>query len=115
MKGSGLTIGQTDNTRCAVEASGIGLHTAVPFSTQACPAPPERIRLHSDRPWSFEIPAARVGRALFLRDTLMRTGVMLSTLSSCCGSAWRGGDNVYIEVDNLEIPIMEARLKPSRT
>jgi UDP-3-O-[3-hydroxymyristoyl] N-acetylglucosamine deacetylase len=57
----------------------------------------------------FEIPAtvesvAHCGYA----TTLMRTGVMLSTVEHLL-SALRGlgVDNVYIEVDNLEIPILD--------
>ncbi len=57
----------------------------------------------------FEIPAtvesvAHCGYA----TTLMRTGVMLSTVEHLL-AALRGSnvDNVFIEVDNLEIPIMD--------
>src|SRR6202040_4441718 len=57
----------------------------------------------------FEIPAtvesvANCGYA----TTLMRTGVMLSTVEHLL-SALRGLgiDNAFIEVDNLEIPIMD--------
>src|SRR5437660_132466 len=57
----------------------------------------------------FEIPAtvesvANCGYA----TTLMRTGVMLSTVEHLL-SALRGLgiDNTFIEVDNLEIPIMD--------
>ena len=57
----------------------------------------------------FEIPAtvesvAHCGYA----TTLMRTGVMLSTVEHLL-AALRGAnvDNVYIDVDNLEIPILD--------
>ena len=57
----------------------------------------------------FEIPAtvesvAHCGYA----TTLMRTGVMLSTVEHLL-AALRGSnvDNVFIEVDNLEIPILD--------
>jgi UDP-3-O-[3-hydroxymyristoyl] N-acetylglucosamine deacetylase len=57
----------------------------------------------------FEIPATveSVAHCSFA-TTLMRTGVMLSTVEHLL-SALRGCgvDNTYIEVDNLEIPIMD--------
>jgi len=93
-----------------VETQGIGLHTAVPVQVRLLPAPPDtgyvfrRIDLGG-----FEIPAtvesvANCGYA----TTLMRTGVMLSTVEHLL-AALRGlnVDNVFIEVDNLEIPIMD--------
>lgn len=93
-----------------VETDGIGLHTAVPVKVRLVPAPPDtgyvfrRIDLGD-----FEIPAtvesvAHCGYA----TTLMRTGVMLSTVEHLL-SALRGlaVDNVFIEVDNLEIPILD--------
>src|SRR6267142_7295714 len=94
----------------AVEASGIGLHTAVPVNVRLTPAPPDTgyVFRRTDL-GGFEIPAtvesvAHCGYA----TTLMRTGVMLSTVEHLL-SALRGlgVDNVYIEVDNLEIPIMD--------
>jgi len=57
----------------------------------------------------FEIPATVESVAhCSYATTLMRTGVMLSTVEHLL-SALRGCgvDNAYIEVDNLEIPIMD--------
>jgi len=94
----------------AVETDGIGLHTAVPVHVRLLPAPPDTgyVFRRSDL-GGFEIPAtvesvAHCGYA----TTLMRTGVMLSTVEHLL-SALRGLgiDNVYIEVDNLEIPILD--------
>src|SRR5881394_2360806 len=93
-----------------VEVSGIGLHTAVPVTLRLLPAPPDTgyVFRRTDL-GGFEIPAtvesvAHCGYA----TTLMRTGVMLSTVEHLL-SALRGlgVDNVYIEVDNLEIPILD--------
>src|SRR6187549_3858405 len=93
-----------------VEASGFGLHTAVPVNVRLTPAPPDTgyVFRRTDL-GGFEIPAtvesvAHCGYA----TTLMRTGVMLSTVEHLL-SALRGlgVDNVYIEVDNLEIPILD--------
>ncbi len=94
----------------AVETAGIGLHTAVPVRIRLLPAPPDTgyVFRRTDL-GGFEIPAtvesvAHCGYA----TTLMRTGVMLSTVEHLL-SALRGlgVDNVYIEVDNLEIPILD--------
>src|SRR5437762_14239629 len=92
------------------ETTGIGLHTAVPVTIRLLPAPPDtgyvfrRIDLGG-----FEIPATVefVAHCSYA-TTLMRTGVMLSTVEHLL-SALRGlgVDNVYIEVDNLEIPILD--------
>jgi UDP-3-O-[3-hydroxymyristoyl] N-acetylglucosamine deacetylase len=93
-----------------VETTGIGLHTAVPVTVRLLPAPPDtgyvfrRIDLGG-----FEIPATVESVAhCSYATTLMRTGVMLSTvehlLSALSGC---GIDNAYIEVDNLEVPIMD--------
>ena len=93
-----------------VETDGIGLHTAVSVQVRLMPAPPDTgyVFRRTDL-GGFEIPAtvesvAHCGYA----TTLMRTGVMLSTVEHLL-SALRGlgVDNVYIEVDNLEIPILD--------
>lgn len=94
----------------AVETHGVGLHTAVPVQLRLLPAPPDTgyVFRRTDL-GGFEIPAtvesvAHCGYA----TTLMRTGVMLSTVEHLL-AALRGFniDNVFIEVDNLEIPIMD--------
>ena len=94
----------------AAETTGIGLHTAVPVTIRLLPAPPDtgyvfrRIDLGG-----FEIPATVESVAhCSYATTLMRTGVMLSTVEHLL-SALRGCgvDNAYIEVDNLEVPIMD--------
>src|SRR5947207_5582351 len=92
------------------ETTGIGLHTAVPVTIRLLPAPPDtgyvfrRIDLGG-----FEIPATVESVAhCSYATTLMRTGVMLSTVEHLL-SALRGCgvDNAYVEVDNLEVPIMD--------
>ena len=93
-----------------VEARGIGLHTAVPVQVRLAPAPPDTgyVFLRTDL-GGFEIPATVESVAhCSYATTLMRTGVMLSTVEHLL-SALRGCgvDNAYIEVDNLEVPIMD--------
>ncbi|MGI8897231.1 MAG: UDP-3-O-acyl-N-acetylglucosamine deacetylase [Pyrinomonadaceae bacterium] len=93
-----------------VETDGIGLHTGVQVHVRLVPAPPDTgyVFRRTDL-GGFEIPAtvesvAHCGYA----TTLMRTGVMLSTVEHLL-AALRGSnvDNVFIEVDNLEIPILD--------
>src|SRR6185369_17814753 len=81
----------------AVETNGIGLHTAVPVNVRLTPAPPDigYVFRRTDL-GGFEIPAtvesvAHCGYA----TTLMRTGVMLSTVEHLL-SALRG-----LGVDNV--------------
>ncbi len=94
----------------SVETDGIGLHTGVQVHVRLGPAPPDTgyVFRRTDL-GGFEIPAtvesvAHCGYA----TTLMRTGVMLSTVEHLL-AALRGSnvDNVFIEVDNLEIPILD--------
>jgi len=94
----------------SVEARGIGLHTAVPVQVRLMPAPPDTgyVFRRTDL-GGFEIPATVESVAhCSYATTLMRTGVMLSTVEHLL-SALRGCgvDNAYIEVDNLEVPIMD--------
>src|SRR5213593_1269454 len=92
------------------ETTGLGLHTAVPVTVRLLPAPPETgyVFRRTDL-GGFEIPATVESVAhCSYATTLMRTGVMLSTVEHLL-AALRGCsvDNAYIEVDNLEVPIMD--------
>ncbi len=93
-----------------VEISGIGLHTAVPVRVSLQPAPPDTgyVFRRTDL-GGFEIPASVEFIAhCSYATTLMRTGVMLSTVEHLL-AALRGMqvDNAFIDVDNLELPIMD--------
>jgi UDP-3-O-[3-hydroxymyristoyl] N-acetylglucosamine deacetylase len=92
------------------ESCGVGLHTAVPVTVRLVPAPPDTgyVFVRTDLN-NFEIPANVEWIAhCSYATTLMRTGVMLSTVEHLL-AALRGAaiDNVYIEIDNLELPIMD--------
>jgi len=93
-----------------VEANGIGLHTAVPVNVRLMPAPPDTgyVFKRTDL-GGFEIPATVESVAhCSYATTLMRTGVMLSTVEHLLAALRGCGiDNAYIEVDNLEVPIMD--------
>ncbi len=94
----------------AVETSGLGLHTGVQVRVRLLPAPPDTgyIFLRTDLD-GFEIPASveHVSHSSYA-TTLMRTGVTLSTVEHLLAALRGGGvDNAYVEVDNLELPIMD--------
>lgn len=94
----------------AIETSGIGLHTGVEVNLKLKPAPPNTgyifVRTDLD---DFEIPASveYISHCSYA-TTLLRKGVLLSTcehlLAALRGS---GVDNCFIELDNIEIPIMD--------
>jgi len=98
-----------------VEAVGIGLHTAVPSRIRLVPAPPDtgivfrRVDLEN-----FEIEAhgrnvARVSYA----TSLMKKGVLLSTTEHLLAALYAGGiDNVYVEIDAIEVPILDGSSQP---
>lgn len=93
-----------------IKTSGVGLHTGVAVNLTLKPAPENTgyIFVRSDLD-DFEIPASveYISHCAYA-TTLMRRGVVLSTcehlLSALRGS---GVDNCFIEVDNIEIPIMD--------
>ncbi|MCB1024023.1 MAG: UDP-3-O-acyl-N-acetylglucosamine deacetylase [Acidobacteria bacterium] len=94
----------------SVKAEGIGLHTGVEVNIKLKPAPPNTgyifIRTDLD---NFEIPAsAEYISHCSYATTLLRKGVLLSTCEHLL-SALRGigVDNCFIELDNIEIPIMD--------
>ena len=93
-----------------ISTAGVGLHTGVEVHLTLKPAPENTgylfVRTDLD---NFEIPAsAEYISHCSYATTLMRRGVVLSTcehlLSALRGS---GVDNCFIELDNIEIPIMD--------
>jgi UDP-3-O-[3-hydroxymyristoyl] N-acetylglucosamine deacetylase len=99
----------------AVEISGVGLHTGCKVKVQLKPAPANtgiifrRVDLQN-----FEIKAIRdtVSRVV-LATTLMKKGVMLSTVEHLLSALYGLGlDNVYIDIDSLEVPILDGSALP---
>lgn len=94
----------------SIEISGIGLHTGVEVNLALKPAPENTgyifVRTDLD---DFEIPASveYISHCSYA-TTLVRKGVLLSTCEHLL-SALRGAgvDNCFIELDNIEIPIMD--------
>ncbi|HET6142720.1 MAG TPA: UDP-3-O-acyl-N-acetylglucosamine deacetylase [Candidatus Acidoferrales bacterium] len=99
----------------SVETGGIGLHTAVKSKLRLVPAPANtgivfrRVDLDN-----FEIEAhvrnvARVSYA----TSLMKKGVLLSTTEHLLAALYSCDvDNVYIEIDALELPILDGSSQP---
>lgn len=101
--------------RSEIEFSGVGLHSGASVSMRLVPAPAgsgivfRRIDLDN-----FEIAA--IGRnvaKVSYATSLMRGSVLISTtehlLSALIGF---GVDNVIVEVDNLEVPILDGSALP---
>ncbi len=98
-----------------LEFIGVGLHSGAPVTMRLLPAPAgsgivfRRVDLDN-----FEIPAnGRNVAKVSYATSLMRQGVLISTtehlLSSLIGM---GVDNVIVELDNLELPILDGSALP---
>lgn len=104
-----ISVNQTTISK-EVKISGIGLHTGVEVNLALKPAPENTgyifVRTDLD---DFEIPASveYISHCSYA-TTLLRKGVVLSTCEHLL-SALRGVgiDNCFIELDNIEIPIMD--------
>src|ERR1700674_3969725 len=98
-----------------VTTKGVGLHTAVKSHLRLVPAPANtgivfrRVDLDN-----FEIEAhvrnvARVSYA----TSLMKKGVLLSTTEHLLAALYACGiDNVYVEIDAIEVPILDGSSQP---
>ncbi|HWX38920.1 MAG TPA: UDP-3-O-acyl-N-acetylglucosamine deacetylase [Candidatus Sulfotelmatobacter sp.] len=98
-----------------IATSGVGLHTAVKSHLRLVPAPADtgivfrRVDLDN-----FEIEAhvrnvARVSYA----TSLMKKGVLLSTTEHLLAALYSCAvDNVYVELDALELPILDGSSQP---
>lgn len=104
---------QTIATR--LEFSGIGLHSGAPVTMRLLPAAAgSGIVFRRTDLDNFEIPATgRNVAKVSYATSLMRQGVLISTtehlLSALIGM---GIDNVIVEVDNLELPILDGSALP---
>lgn len=99
----------------AVEASGVGLHSGVPVHIRILPAPVSTgiVFLRTDLD-NFAIPASwrHVARVSYA-TSLMRQGVLLSTTEHLLSVFYSMGiDNAYVEIDNLEVPILDGSGQP---
>jgi UDP-3-O-[3-hydroxymyristoyl] N-acetylglucosamine deacetylase len=95
--------------------TGVGLHSGAPVTMRllAAPAGSGIVFRRTDLD-NFEIPAiARFVAKVSYATSLMRQGVLISTtehlLSALIGM---GVDNVIVELDNLELPILDGSALP---
>jgi UDP-3-O-[3-hydroxymyristoyl] N-acetylglucosamine deacetylase len=98
-----------------VEAAGVGLHSGVPVRIRLMPAPVSTgivfVRTDLD---NFQIPASwrHVARVSYA-TSLMRQGVLISTTEHLLSVFYSMGiDNDYVEIDNLEVPILDGSGAP---
>jgi len=96
--------------------SGIGLHSGAPVNMRLLPAPPRARGSCCAAPTWTNYEIAATGRnvaKVSYATSLMRQGVLISTtehlLSALIGM---GVDNVIIELDNLELPILDGSALP---
>ena len=98
-----------------VEASGVGLHSGVPVAIRILPAPVATgiVFIRTDLE-NFAIPASwrHVARVSYA-TSLMRQGVLISTTEHLLSVFYSMGiDNAYVEIDNLEVPILDGSGEP---
>jgi UDP-3-O-[3-hydroxymyristoyl] N-acetylglucosamine deacetylase len=98
-----------------VALSGIGLHTGVKVGLHLSPAPANtgivfrRVDLDA---FPIEALARNVARVSYA-TSLMKKGVLISTTEHLLSAmAASGVDNAYVDIDNLELPIMDGSALP---
>jgi UDP-3-O-[3-hydroxymyristoyl] N-acetylglucosamine deacetylase len=89
---------------------GIGLHTGYKVQLTLVPAPPGTgIRFRRTDLKNFEIEALQkyVAKVSYA-TTLMKKGVMISTVEHVLSALYGLGiDNLYLDIDSMEVPIMD--------
>jgi len=93
-----------------VETSGVGLHSGVSVNLRILPAPPSTgiVFVRTDLE-NFQVPASwRYVAKVSYATSLMRQGVLVSTTEHLLSVFYSMGiDNAFIEIDNLEVPILD--------
>ena len=105
-----LSLDYQQTIKAPISFSGIGLHTGAPVTLKIVPAPPgtgvvfKRVDLDN---FCVEANIKNVARVAYA-TTLMKKGVLISTVEHLLSSLYIFGvDNVFIELDNLEVPILD--------
>ncbi len=98
-----------------VEIEGIGLHTAVESRLRLVPAPADtgvvfrRVDLDN---FEIEADVANVARVSYA-TSLMKQGVLISTTEHLLAALYCWGiDNIYVELNALELPILDGSSRP---
>src|SRR3984885_5549349 len=97
------------------EVSGVGLHSGAPVNLRMTPAPAGTgiVFRRSDLNY-FPIPASwkHVARVSYA-TSLMRQGVLISTTEHLLSTLYSFAvDNAFVEIDNLEVPILDGSGRP---
>jgi UDP-3-O-[3-hydroxymyristoyl] N-acetylglucosamine deacetylase len=98
-----------------VSAEGVGLHTGVYGHIRLVPAPADtgivfrRVDLDN---FLIEAEGHNVARVSYA-TSLMKQGVLLSTTEHLLAAIYSCGiDNVFIEIDSIEVPILDGSAEP---
>jgi len=98
-----------------VETEGVGLHTGVRSRVRLVPAPPDTgivFRRTDLDLFPIEAQGHNVARVSYA-TSLMKKGVLLSTTEHLLAAIYSCGiDNVYIDIDAIEVPILDGSAEP---
>src|ERR1700704_1760450 len=96
-------------------AEGVGLHTGVYGHIRLVPAPADtgivfrRVDLDN---FAIEAQGHNVARVSYA-TSLMKHGVLLSTTEHLLAAIYSCGiDNIYIDIDSIEVPILDGSAEP---
>ena len=99
----------------SAEFSGVGLHSGAPVNLRLLPAPAgtgivfRRTDLDN---FIIESTGRNVARVSYA-TSLMKQGVLISTTEHLLSAAFGAGiDNLIVELDNLELPILDGSAQP---
>src|SRR5262250_2352887 len=98
-----------------VSAEGVGLHTGVFGHLRLVPAPADTgivFRRTDLDNFIIEAQGQNVARVSYA-TSLMKQSVLLSTTEHLLAATYSYGiDNIFIDIDNIEIPILDGSAEP---
>ena len=99
----------------AASAAGVGLHTGVHGHVRLLPAPADTgivFRRTDLENFPIEAQGHNVARVSYA-TSLMKQGVWLSTTEHLLAAIYSCGiDNIYIDIDSIEVPILDGSAEP---